>query len=284
MMKNILFAWSKANPEISYKQGMNELLGILIFVGYSDMPKSTLNISERASGILNQLNNKNYLEADLYWCFSRLMDLGIRDLFNPVLVHQKAKKKTDLFTWEAERAVNDLVNNDKSNESNVSYILRRSHKIHHQILKTCDLELYLHLEKNKIEPQMYLQRWLRCILSREFSLGDCLLLWDAILGSYSHEPEKELELLDYLCVAMIVYVRSFRKSYLVLQSDHFEILTRLLKFPPVEDLHEIISIALKFKSPKPAVEIKIETQEKRSDDLFVNIEMVIQKVVQLIYE
>ena len=86
------------------------------------------------------------------------MDLGIRDLFNPVVVHNNQRKKQNLFTWEHETKINDLVNNDKSNESSVSYILRRSHKIHHKLLKEADPLLYKFLELHKIEPQMYLQR------------------------------------------------------------------------------------------------------------------------------
>ena len=66
MMISILFTWSKSNPEISYKQGMNELLGIFIFVGYAEMPENTSRISSRAANFLNILNNKEYLEADIY--------------------------------------------------------------------------------------------------------------------------------------------------------------------------------------------------------------------------
>ena len=285
-MTNILFNWCKTNPELSYKQGMNELLGVLIFVGYSDMPGETTTIKESSSMLLNQLNNKQHLEADLFWCFSKIMNLGISDLFNPVLSKQK-KKKTDLFTWEAERNINELVNTDKSNESTVSPILRRSHKIHHQMLKNFDSELYECLEKHQIEPQMYLQRWLRCMLSREFSLSDCLTMWDGILASYSEDNEKLLEFLDFLCVAMIVFVRSFCIFYAVLQSDHFGILRRLLKFPPVEDVHVLISLALKFKNPKDQEDNIIETQigpheEFYSNDLIANLESVTDQLQVLI--
>ena len=30
---------------------------------------------------------------------------------------------------------------------------------------------------------MYMQRWLRCILSREFTIGDTLILWDGIFAN-----------------------------------------------------------------------------------------------------
>ena len=34
MMVNILFLWSKENRDISYKQGMNELLAVILFGFY----------------------------------------------------------------------------------------------------------------------------------------------------------------------------------------------------------------------------------------------------------
>lgn len=212
MMVSILFTWAKCNAEISYKQGMNELLGIFVFVGYAEMPEDFSGISSRAAEFLSLINSREHLEADIFWCFSRLMDLGISELFNPVVSHQnKTSKKQDLFTWDAEKHHNDLVNQDKSKEHNVSSILRRCHKVHHQLLQTIDRELFAYIESRKTEPQMYLQRWLRCMLSREFNLADTLELWDAIFAVYGLEPEKDLVLLDYLCIAMIIFVRAFCK-------------------------------------------------------------------------
>lgn len=211
MMTSILFTWSKLNSDISYRQGMNELLGILLFVGYADVAVDVVGVQNKTKRVLEVLNNKEHLEADVYWCFARLMDLGICELFNPVVTHQnRQKNKKDLFTWDAEKTRNDLVNQDKSQEQSASSILRRCHKVHHQLLQNTDRDLFNHIENKKIEPQMYLQRWLRCMLCREFNLADTLELWDAIFANYFLEPEKEFILLDYLCVAMIVFVRAFR--------------------------------------------------------------------------
>jgi TBC1 domain family protein 5 len=262
MMVSILFTWAKGNPEISYKQGMNELLGILMFVGYAEIPENVSGISKKASEVLNVLNSQEYLEADIYWCFARLMDLGISELFNPVVTHQSTqRKKQDLFTWDAEKMHNDLVNQDKSQEQNVSSILRRCHKVHHQLLQSIDREIFNHLEARKTEPQMYLQRWLRCMLSREFNLADTLELWDAIFANYYAEPEKGLSFLDFLCIAMIVFVREFCKEYIVLQSDQSGILRRLLKYPPVEDVNILVGMALKYKT-KNIAPIKIVTKQE----------------------
>lgn len=220
LMVSILFIWAKENPKISYKQGMNELLGIILFVAYAEQAPEQLNISQKAKECLQVMNDPAGIEADVYWCFVRLMQHGIAEMFNPVVTHQQGSKKPDLFTWEVERSHNDLVNQDKSAADNVSSVLKRCHRIHHRILQDVDKELYLYLERQKIEPQMYLQRYLRCVLSREFNLADTLILWDALFAHLtpgcdfkaSGTQAEDLTLLDFICVAMIIFVRAFGKS------------------------------------------------------------------------
>lgn len=226
MMTSILFTWSKENSEISYKQGMNEILGILLFVAYAERALEPLDISDQAAQYLRVLNSPEDMEADIYWMFKRVMELGQADLFNPVVNHQRRRvtKKEELFSWDQEREKNDLVNQDKSNQEGISAILKRCHRIHHRILQTVDKELYNHLEKNQIEPQMYLQRWLRCMLSREFNLADTFTIWDgvfALIGTVRENKsektvgklkfDEELVMLDFVCVSMIIFVREFCK-------------------------------------------------------------------------
>jgi hypothetical protein len=68
---------------------------------------------------------------------------------------------------------------------------------------------------------MHLLRWIRCILNREFLLADSIMLWDAIFSCASLRIENkntevtgainmnaEFVLLDFLCVAMLVFVRA----------------------------------------------------------------------------
>jgi len=134
-------------------------------------------------------------------------------------------------------------------------VLSRCHRIHHRYLQSVDKELYGHLEREEIEPQMHLLRWIRCILNREFLLADAIHLWDAIFSCASIEvenknveftgrldPSREFILLDFLCVAMLVFVRGH-----LLESDNTGCLMRLLKFPPVEDVQELVRMAVKYR-------------------------------------
>mmetsp|Transcript_3924 Transcript_3924/g.3714 ORF Transcript_3924/g.3714 Transcript_3924/m.3714 type:complete len:190 (+) Transcript_3924:418-987(+) len=180
IMTNALFTWCKLNPIISYKQGMHELLGLVLFVVYSEQAQGILEIAEDAAQCLNILNDPNYIEADTFWIFKRIMELGMMEMFQPVVSNKPKSQKDKLFSWETER--NDLVNQDKSNEENASPILKRCHKIHHRLLKAIDKDLYDHLEEEKIEPQIYLQRYIRCMLSRELSFPNTIIVWDSIFA------------------------------------------------------------------------------------------------------
>ena len=226
MMTSILFIWSKHNTDLGYKQGMNELLAIVLFIAFCEhCPKHVSDISEATEGILRELNDPMCLEADVYTLFNRIMNLGVRDLFNPVLKTTKGGKPAkNLFAWDHEAEKNQLIGQDKSQESDVSIVLKRCHRIHHRFLQAVDVELYRHLESESVEPQMYLQRWLRCLLSRELTLAHTLIVWDAMFAAIGLGIEnrneiltgklnasEEVVLLEFICVAMLVFVRKFCK-------------------------------------------------------------------------
>mmetsp|Transcript_9341 Transcript_9341/g.17928 ORF Transcript_9341/g.17928 Transcript_9341/m.17928 type:complete len:552 (-) Transcript_9341:4331-5986(-) len=257
LLTNVLFAWAKLHPHLSYKQGMNELLAIIVFVGYAETETfSASNISDKAAHMLRILNSRSHLEADCFWLFSKLMDRGVKELFNSVLNRPVPKQKgKSLFEWDDEEK-NDLVGQDKSDEQNASSVLKRCHRIHHRYLQAIDRELYDHLENQEVEPQMHLLRWIRCLLSREFHLADVLLIWDSIFSKVGVAVEnrnvkmtghidfnKDLVLLDFLCVSMIIFVRSY-----LLSCDSTGILKRLLKYPPVEDIVCIINMAENYQA------------------------------------
>lgn len=170
---------------------------------------------------MQELNNPKFLEHDLYELFSRLMNLGVKQMFLPVLT-KKPKLVGNLLTFDKKIIENDLINSDKTHDSSSSFILKKCHRVHHRLLQALDKQLYNFIESQKIEPQIYLQRWLRCMLTREFNLANTLILWDCIFSNVFIEHDnkiesftgkldfnRELVALEFLCVAMIVFVRSF---------------------------------------------------------------------------
>lgn len=79
----ILYYWAQENPLISYRQGMNEILAIIMFAFYAEwVPKQTHN-DEIATPeeALNYLHDEQFLSHDIYTLFERIMDLGIKELY-----------------------------------------------------------------------------------------------------------------------------------------------------------------------------------------------------------
>ncbi len=108
---NILFVWCKENSSISYKQGMNEIMGVL-YLGIAEYyDKATTKIiaeelleKEKGQEQLNEefikdllmyLNDIAYIQSDLYYFFNEIMKKGIRDLYENGAV-EKEKSENSL--------------------------------------------------------------------------------------------------------------------------------------------------------------------------------------------
>jgi hypothetical protein len=70
---------------------------------------------------------------------------------------------------------------------NKSAVMRRCNKIYHNFLKRVDTDVYKHLVSISLDPELQLIRWLRCVLSREFSIEIVLSLWDYIFVGIKDE-------------------------------------------------------------------------------------------------
>jgi hypothetical protein len=125
ILSNILFVWAKGNKEVSYRQGMNEIIGILFlammpyYVDYNKYSKSNLSVVEVIekcievdgkcdSFILNNTNlqeiyiflfDESEIESDLYFLFDALMSRGIANLY----------KQTEEATHLNDQVVNNKV-------------------------------------------------------------------------------------------------------------------------------------------------------------------------------
>jgi TBC1 domain family protein 5 len=115
IMFNILFIWSKENKNISYKQGMNELLAVIIFSLYpfyfysSDKSKKTFeNIAtmmrayeeKHLKDIYLFFHDMEEFQSDLFFLFDAIMNKGIKDLFDTAIGKKSelsSYKKQDLF-------------------------------------------------------------------------------------------------------------------------------------------------------------------------------------------
>ena len=125
---DILFIYSKLNPDIGYRQGMHELLAPILWIIQQDGIDlmTAANLDKQADGIdlmLETLDSK-YAEHDAFSLFCAVM--------------QTAK------------AFYEIGENRDS-----SPIVERSKKIHEEILAVVDPELASHLTVIGILPQIY---------------------------------------------------------------------------------------------------------------------------------
>jgi hypothetical protein len=142
--------------------------------------------------------------------------------------------------------------------------VRKCHYIHHILLSTLDPPLYAHLISMDVAPNLYILRWYRLMLCREFHLEDTMTVWDVIFAVAEYPDEaataaaaaagtpvvakgsdqlhsNAFVLTEFMCISMLLYVRSA-----LLLGDNTFCLRRLLRYPPVEDIRVLLARALKF--------------------------------------
>eukprot|EP01103_Thecamoeba_quadrilineata_P012613 TRINITY_DN3296_c0_g1_i3.p1 TRINITY_DN3296_c0_g1~~TRINITY_DN3296_c0_g1_i3.p1 ORF type:complete len:365 (-),score=40.94 TRINITY_DN3296_c0_g1_i3:153-1247(-) len=209
-MLRILFVYSRNFPEISYQQGMHELLANIIYL----VDGEKLINSESDPDPLVFFLDARYVEQDSYILFSQLM-----------------KFTRDSFMIEPEI-------DDDQNVTCTCDVVAKCHEIQNVILKDKDPALYEHLCQVNIEPQIYALRWIRLILGREFNLEDLLVLWDAIFA-YNNN----LELLRFLCAALLIHLRTR-----LLGESTTVCLRVLFQCPRLLEVSELISQALLLAS------------------------------------
>lgn len=253
-MTRSLFVWSKEHPQLSYRQGMHELLAPFFFVVYRDSCTAEerdkilqdKNASESAK-LLAFILDEKYIEHDSYMMFSRLME-RMKEYFEVQEKHTPIdRKKRELF--------GNAIFEEKDSHLDTS-IHRICDKIQNIILKRKDVELYRLLRKMEIEPQIYALKWVRLLFGREFHIEDVLVVWDALFADCGGKPNcayLDLSLIEYIAVAMLINIRSSRKytklniNIVVMNGDYSSCLKRLMKYPPVTDVHMFIKQAMEMR-------------------------------------
>ncbi|XP_071825238.1 TBC1 domain family member 5-like isoform X2 [Apostichopus japonicus] len=232
MMLNILFCYAKENPETSYKQGMHEILAPLIFVLHSDQ-QAYLHAKEMESllPLAGEILDPAFLEHDSYTLFSRLMET-----MKPWFQYGKLESGNSRLKKPVHAAPFAMSEDDLLPSTPLAIKIQRIYDV---ILKKNDVELYTHLSRLDIPPQVYGLKWVRLLFGREFMFQDLLVLWDALFADST-----SLELIDYFFVAMMMLVRE-----LLLGADSLACLTLLMHFPTSGDIHFLINKALHLRDP-----------------------------------
>ena len=78
------------------------------------------------------------------------------------------------------------------------------------------------------------------LFNREFKHNEVFILWDAIFANQNSNDKYDLIYLEYICIAMIFHIRKD-----LLNMDQNDCFTTLFKYPPVNDIMEIIKLEIK---------------------------------------
>ncbi|XP_023369469.1 TBC1 domain family member 5 isoform X3 [Otolemur garnettii] len=231
ILTDVLFCYARENEQLLYKQGMHELLAPIVFILHCDH-QAFLHASESAqpSEEMKTLLDPEYLEHDAYAMFSQLMETA--EPWFSTFEHDGQKGKETLMTPIPFARPQDL--------GPTIAIVTKVNQIQDNLLKKHDIELYMHLNRLEIAPQIYGLRWVRLLFGREFPLQDLLVVWDALFAD-----GLSLSLVDYIFIAMLLYIRDA-----LISSNYQTCLGLLMHYPLIGDVHSLILKALFLRDPK----------------------------------
>lgn len=199
ILLDILFVWAKLNEDISYRQGMHEILAPILWVVERDAVDSQDSDSVAAS-----LFSSAYIAHDTFTLFG--------------LVMQNHKSSYALAT---SRAISSSHSRPPAEAE--SPMVVRSRHIMNVLLAKVDPEVANYLQKADIVPQVFLIRWIRLLFGREFSFDNVLELWDWLFTM-----DASLQCVDLICVAMLLRIR-----WQLVEADVDHVLPLLLRYPEV---------------------------------------------------
>jgi TBC1 domain family protein 5 len=260
LLTKILFVYSIDNPHPSYCQGMNEILGTLFLSFYPSLKFNKFSKEEIDKENNDIITNKEILyyfivdeqffEADLFTIYIELMSRNLT-----VLYSYNDDKYKNVKSFGAEDTKNLTLEDLKKSEE--SDLMKRIKKIFYIYLKN-DQE-YFELLNKSIEPNLFLLRWILCVLNREISLKNIFWIWDCILFyefmEFTYERNNKddnikkdesdkitrLNFLDYICLAMI-----FDLKKELINSEPSVILCKFLKYPNEKNMKKIMKEAFKY--------------------------------------
>lgn len=197
ILLDILFIWSKLNEDVSYRQGMHEILAPILWVVERDATEPG-----SPEHIVAVVFDSAYIAHDTFTLFAVIMQ------------HHKPS-----YAVAPPRTISTL--RGKQSAEVEAPMVGRSRHIMNTMLARVDPELATHLQKADIVPQVFLMRWIRLLFGREFTFDHVLELWD---WTFALDPA--LECVDLICVAMLLRMR-----WQLIETDVENVLPLLLRYP-----------------------------------------------------
>ncbi|KAI5095408.1 TBC1 domain family member 22B isoform X2, partial [Silurus meridionalis] len=161
VFERILFIWAIRHPASGYVQGINDLVTPFFVVFLSEFVEEDVENFEMAALPLETQRN---IEADSFWCMSKLLD-GIQD--NYTFAQPGIQKKV--------KALEELISR-------------------------IDEDVHLHFQKFEVEYLQFAFRWMNNLLMRELPLRCTIRVWD----TYQAESEGFSHFHLYVCAAFLI--------------------------------------------------------------------------------
>jgi hypothetical protein len=161
-LERILYVWAIRHPASGYVQGINDLVTPFFEVflsAYVDADPEEIDPSVLPPHVLTAV------EADSFWCLSRLLD-GIQDNY---ITAQPG--------------------------------IQRSVKRMAELVARIDAPLSEHLAAQGVEFMQFAFRWMNCLLMREISVKNTVRMWDTYLAE---GPDAFSQFHLYVCSAFLV--------------------------------------------------------------------------------
>ncbi|XP_041261330.1 TBC1 domain family member 22A [Onychostruthus taczanowskii] len=162
IFERILFIWAIRHPASGYVQGINDLVTpfFVVFVCeyIEEEEVENFDVSSLPEEILQNI------EADSYWCMSKLLD-GIQD--NYTFAQPGIQKKVKMLE---------------------------------ELVSRIDEQVHRHLDQHEVKYLQFAFRWMNNLLMREVPLRCTIRLWD----TYQSEPEGFSHFHLYVCAAFLV--------------------------------------------------------------------------------
>ena len=252
METTILTNFAKIHKKIAYRQGMNEILALIIYAMFPYYTKSpnakytpelidkwTKNPTDNAKEIYCFFHDESEFESDIYCLFENLMvKFGLIKFFE---------------------------DEPKDNAAISSYFIKRIRNIITRKLSIQDRAIYSHFQNQNLDYSLAFHRWFKCLFKREFPEPDVCLIWDYI---FAHEAEKNTGMflyIDYIAIGMIINVK-----YQLLSRDSSGMFQILMNYPRISPITNLLSmadqiaedLAMPPEEQPPKIEEKKEEEKK----------------------
>jgi len=160
-LERILYVWALRHPASGYVQGIADLATPFYEVflsAYIDSDPEQYDVANLPSHTIQAL------EADTFWCLSKLLD-GIQDNY--------------IFAQPG---------------------IQRQVKLMGELVARIDAPLHQHLDEQNVQYMQFAFRWMNCLLMREMSVRNIVRMWDTYLAE---GPDAFSDFHPFVCAVLL---------------------------------------------------------------------------------